>query len=171
MFSIHEKNGYGPAWLRKKLKHSQGGDMDASTKLRSRGIIFLLLTGSFFALAFSEVHVSVKNRLGSGKNMTLHCQSEDDDLGEQNVADGSEFGWDFNVNVWGTTLFYCDMGWESVQDYQFDAYSFARDLVRCDAQCLWLVSEEGMYGFNGQTGFWEYIYQWPSGLELAKKKL
>ncbi|KAI6685096.1 hypothetical protein NL676_031009 [Syzygium grande] len=94
--------------------------------------------------------------------MTLHCQSKDDDLGEQTVADGGKFGWDFDVNVWGTTLYYCDMGWANLQDYHFDAYSFARDSVHCDAQCLWLVSEEGMYGLNGQTGFWEYIHQWPS---------
>ncbi|KAI6685103.1 hypothetical protein NL676_031016 [Syzygium grande] len=70
--------------------------------------------GSFFALIFSEVHVSIKNRLGSGKNMTLHCQSKDDDLGEQTVEDGGKFGWDFDVNVWGTTLYYCDMGWANL---------------------------------------------------------
>ncbi|KAI3423366.1 uncharacterized protein J3R85_011102 [Psidium guajava] len=136
--------------------------MDALTKFKSGSIIFFLLAGSFFALVFSEVHVSVKNRLGSGKNVTLHCQSKDDDLGEQTVADGGQFEWDFNVNVWGTTLYYCDMGWGKSQDYHFDAYSHARDSVRCNTQCLWLVSEEGMYGLNGQTGFWEYIYQWSS---------
>ncbi|KAI3423363.1 uncharacterized protein J3R85_011099 [Psidium guajava] len=68
-----------------------------------------------------EVHVSIKNWLGSGKNMTLHCRSEDDDLSEQNVAAGSKFGWDFDVYMWGTTLYYRDMGWETLQDYHYYA--------------------------------------------------
>lgn len=111
-----------------------------------------------------EVHASVKNRLGNGKNITLHCQSKDDDLGPQNVTDGSDFGWDFSVNVVRTTLFYCDMDWENVKKYQyhFDAYDFSRDFVRCQNQCSWLASAEGMYGLNGGTGFWEYMYQWPN---------
>ncbi|KAH1216448.1 Self-incompatibility protein S1 [Glycine max] len=98
-------------------------------------------------------HVSIKNRLGSGRNMTLHCQSKDNDLGKQNIAYGDEFGWDFSDNVAGTTLFFCDLGWENVEEFHFDAYSFARDRVRCgDAGCSWLVSIEGIYGLNGQTG-------------------
>lgn len=102
------------------------------------------------------------NRLGNGRNLTIHCQSKDDDLGQQNISDGSEFGWDFSVNVGGTTLFYCDMEWEKVQQYHFDAYSFARDFTRCESQCLWLISTEGMYGLNGQTGYWEFMYYWPN---------
>ncbi|KAG4959279.1 hypothetical protein JHK87_035912 [Glycine soja] len=108
-------------------------------------------------------HVSIKNRLGSGRNMTLHCQSKDNDLGKQNIAYGDEFGWDFSDNVAGTTLFFCDLGWENVEEFHFDAYSFARDRVRCgDAGCSWLVSIEGIYGLNGQSGYWEFMYQWPN---------
>ncbi|KAI9195691.1 hypothetical protein LWI28_017214 [Acer negundo] len=107
-------------------------------------------------------HVSITNRLGNGKNMSLHCQSKDNDLGQHNLADGTGFAWDFSVNTWGTTLFYCDLVWEGVQQYHFDAYAFDRDYVRCQTQCLWLISTEGIYGFNGQTGFWEYIYHWPN---------
>ena len=107
-----------------------------------------------------EVHASVKNRLGSGRNMKVHCQSKDNDLGEQVVADGGEFGWDFSVNAWGTTLFYCDTEWEQVQDYHFDAYSFERDFVRCQSQCSWLISQEGIYALNNVTGFWEFFYTW-----------
>ncbi|KAJ9173685.1 hypothetical protein P3X46_016798 [Hevea brasiliensis] len=85
-----------------------------------------------------------------------------DDLAQQNIPDGSEFGWDFSVNVGGTTLFYCDMEWENVQQYHFDAYSFARYYPECENQCLRLISIEGTYGLNGQTGFWEFMYYWPN---------
>ncbi|KAJ6980824.1 hypothetical protein NC653_024244 [Populus alba x Populus x berolinensis] len=93
--------------------------------------------------------------------MTL-LPSKDDDLGQQDIADGSEFGWDFSLNAWGTTLFYCDMEWENARRSHFDAYSFSRDHTRCETQCSWLISKEGMYGMNGQTGFWEFMYDWPN---------
>lgn len=109
-----------------------------------------------------KVEASVKNSLGSGNNMTLHCQSKDDDLGLKTVPYDDEFSWEFGVNVVGTTLFYCVLGWESVGSYQFDAYSFGRDYVRCQTQCRWLVSVDGIYSLNGETGFWEFFYTWPT---------
>ncbi|XP_059632218.1 self-incompatibility protein S1-like [Cornus florida] len=124
-------------------------------------ILLLSLCDPVHVLAHN-VHASIKNRLGSGKIMTVHCQSKDNDLGQQTVGDGSEFGWDFSPNVWGTTLFYCNMEWENVREYQFDAYSFTRDYVRCETECSWLISMEGMYGLNGKTGLWEFIYHWPN---------
>lgn len=128
-------------------------------------LMTLLLVIGLCTLVAGTKHVSIKNKLGSGKNMTLHCQcqSKDNDLGEHNMADGDEFGWDFNDDVVGTTLFFCDLGWESVQEYHFDAYFFGRDHVRCGSTgCSWLVAAEGIYGLNGQTGLWEFIYHWPN---------
>ncbi|XVF00756.1 hypothetical protein REPUB_Repub04eG0028900 [Reevesia pubescens] len=115
-------------------------------------LMILLILSFCNSVRSDNVHVSIKNRLGNGKNLTLHCQSKDNDLGLQNVG-GSEFGWDFSViNDWGNTLFYCDMGWDD-QQYHFDAYY--RDFGRCESQCSWLVAGEGTYGLNGETGFWE----------------
>ncbi|KAG9460036.1 hypothetical protein H6P81_004544 [Aristolochia fimbriata] len=108
-----------------------------------------------------RVHVSVMNRLGEGKRLSLHCRSKDDDLGQQTVTDGGEFGWDFSVNAWGTTLFYCDMGYGYYLNMSFDAFSYGRDWRRCHSCCLWLVSAEGVYGLNGGTGLWEFMYFWP----------
>ncbi|KAK7363373.1 hypothetical protein VNO77_05514 [Canavalia gladiata] len=125
-------------------------------------ITLLLIIGLCIHAVEGAKHVSIKNKLGSGKNLTLHCQSKDDDLGKHNIAYDDEFGWDFNDNIAGTTLFFCNLGWEKVGDYIFDAYSFARDKVRCDAGCSWLVAAEGIYGLNGKTGFWEFIYYWPN---------
>ncbi|KAI4335130.1 hypothetical protein L6164_013805 [Bauhinia variegata] len=135
--------------------------MQGSATITHPELLLLLIISLCTAVIVEMKHVSIKNSLGSGKNMTLHCQSKDDDLGEHNIAYGDEIGWDFNVNVAGTTLFYCDLGWESVQQYHFDVYSFARDNVRCPSGCAWLVSAEGIYGLNGETGFWEFIYHWP----------
>lgn len=134
-----------------------------NSSFRFGNIFMLLLIFSLCKSVLSdEVHVIIMNRLGNRKITTVHCQSKDNDLGNQTIADGSQFGWNFSVNVWGTTLFYCDLGWENVQDYHFDAYSFDRDYARCESQCSWLISEEGVYGLNGQTGLWEFMYYWPN---------
>ncbi|KAF8394776.1 hypothetical protein HHK36_020991 [Tetracentron sinense] len=128
----------------------------------SFALVLLLVFTLSDSVVSDNVHVSIKNRLGEGRSMNVHCQSKDNDLGEQTVADGSEFGWDFSTNVWGTTLFYCEIGWENVQGYHFDAYSFERDYVRCETQCSWLISKEVIYGLNGQTAFWEFMYLSPN---------
>lgn len=128
---------------------------------------YLLMTLIVLALGETvvsgKVHASVTNRLGGGESINLHCQSKDNDLGEHRVEDGGELGWDFFVNVVGTTLFYCDVSWESFGGFHFDAYSFERDWGgRCESRCQWLISKEGMYGLNDQTGFWEFLYPWPN---------
>ncbi|XP_058084013.1 self-incompatibility protein S1-like [Magnolia sinica] len=131
-----------------------------------RGLSYVLMVVVVLTLYESvvsdKVHVSLMNRLGGGRSMNVHCQSKDNDLGEHIVTDGGEFGWDFSVNVIGTTLFYCDMGWDKVSEFHFDAFSFDRDWRRCTSQCLWLFSKEGVYGLNDQTGFWEFLYFWPN---------
>lgn len=133
-----------------------------SEKISHLAILLLMVISLCIPDIADNKHVSIKNSLGSGKNVTLHCQSKDNDLGVHNIEDGDEFGWDFSDNVTGTTLFFCDLEWESVQQYHFDAYDFGRDIVRCYTGCAWLISAEGIYGFNGQTGYWEFIYNWPT---------
>ena len=92
-----------------------------------------------------------------------NCQSKDDDLGVHDIEDGGEYGWDFKDNVFGTTLFFCDMSWESVHQFHFNAYEFGRDFTRCgDTGCAWIISAEGIYGSNKQTGYWEFMYNWPT---------
>lgn len=93
--------------------------------------------------------------------MTLHCKSKDDDLGEHTIANGEDYGWGFNDNIFGTTLFFCNVAWAKVPGYYFEAYTTARDSLRCETGCSWIVAVEGIYGLNGQTGLWEFIYNWP----------
>lgn len=106
------------------------------------------------------MHASVMNRLGDSGSITVHCKSGDNDLGVITVADGDEWGFDFSPNVQGTTLFYCDVnGWGN-NLYSFDVYAHGRDWNRCESECRWLISKEGMYALNRITGFWEYF--WPA---------
>ncbi|KAJ0980073.1 hypothetical protein J5N97_015547 [Dioscorea zingiberensis] len=99
--------------------------------------------------------VHILNRLGEGKNLSVHCKSKDDDLQQQTVAEGQELVWAFNPNIWGTTLFFCDLN--PTLNFAFDAYDYKRDQVRCASQCHWLVAAEGMYALNEAAHLWAYI--------------
>ncbi|XP_060962039.1 S-protein homolog 2-like [Cannabis sativa] len=107
------------------------------------------------------MEASIDNKLGIGKNLSVHCQSKDDDLGEHSISNDESFKWEFSPNVWETTLYFCVLGWERVRSYEFDAYSFGRDRSRCETRCAWLVSIEGIYALNDQTTLWEFFYPWP----------
>jgi hypothetical protein len=132
------------------------------SKVKNVMILFLVIGLCLCTLVECKKHVSIKNRLGSGKNLSIHCKSGDDDLGAQNIADGQEYGFSFNVNFFRTTLFFCSLAWEKVPQYHIEAYSYAKDHVRCDSGCSWIVAAEGIYGLNGKTGFWEFMYHWPN---------
>lgn len=58
----------------------------------------LMMILSSLVIVTSAVHANVVNNLGDGKNMSLHCQSKDDDLGMVEILDGNEFKWDFSIN-------------------------------------------------------------------------
>ena len=125
-------------------------------------VVMLLALVCISGASSQKVHVSILNRLGDGKSISIHCQSKDNDLGPQTVADGTEYGWGFSVNFSGTTLFYCNMAWGSVNSFPFSAYDYQRDRGRCSSNCSWLMAEEGVYGLNDGTGFWEFMYSWTS---------
>lgn len=107
-----------------------------------------------------QVVVRLTNRLGSGRALTVHCQSEDDDLGYSTLDNEAEVNWSFRTNILGTTLFYCDVEWgggvSSRSCYRFDAYDDERDHRRCRVECRWMITSEGtLSGFNEDSGYWE----------------
>lgn len=119
-------------------------------------MILLASWSSTSYCVLGKVHVRVMNKLGHGRSMELHCQSMDDDLGRLTVPDGLEIEWEFHVNFWGTTLFYCDVQWNGSVWHHFDAYSHQRDDGRCETQCNWMIAEDGrLFGFNEREGTWD----------------
>ncbi|CAK9136201.1 unnamed protein product [Ilex paraguariensis] len=122
--------------------------------------IFLIFCLSECSIVVRDrrVRVSIVNRLGNGRTMNIHCQSRDDDLGYLRIPDGYETEWSFNVNIWGTTLFYCDVQWGDSEWLHFDAYSYKSDSGRCDTVCRWMVAEDGLlYVYNQENEKWEHM--------------
>ncbi|KAK4403927.1 S-protein5 [Sesamum angolense] len=87
-----------------------------------------------------EVFVHVANQLSSDQ-LTVHCQSKDDDLGIHTFPPNEEYSWSFCDSAVLSTLFYCDISAGS-RSKHFDAYtSTTRDVCR-DNQCNWFVKDD-----------------------------
>lgn len=111
--------------------------------MRNISILLLLLFGLSRFIVLGKVRVRVVNKLGSGLIMNIHCQSHDNDLGYLAVPDGLEVEWKFSVNIWGTTLFYCDVQWDNSNWHHFVAYSYEWYSNSCQTECSWLISKDG----------------------------
>ncbi|KAB1227000.1 hypothetical protein CJ030_MR1G014978 [Morella rubra] len=117
-----------------------------------KSVLLLLLLHLVLGIE-ARVYDIVMNKLEKGRTMTLHCKSNDNDLGYQIVEDGEEAQWSFSVNLWHTTLFYCNVRWDINSPWDhFDAFSYKRDHDRCQFECLWQRRHSGtLYGFNQAT--------------------
>ncbi|CAL1414926.1 unnamed protein product [Linum trigynum] len=83
--------------------------------------------------------VSITNLL-SDKILIVHCRSKDDDLGDHGVAIGDSFSWSFEPNVFGGTLFWCNLAVEDKR-ISFKAYEEYEETFG-----KWFVHDDGLYG-------------------------
>ena len=120
-------------------------------------LLFLLVQPSTSISFGPKITVVVQNGLQGGRDMLLHCESADDDLGVQLIHPNNSFQWKFQNNVFGRTLFHCSFQWESVL-HKFVIYKTSRDHNTCHI-CNWIVKEDGpCLIFSGRTD----CYNWNS---------
>ncbi|XP_022155209.1 S-protein homolog 1-like [Momordica charantia] len=109
--------------------------------------------------------VYVANGLSS-EILFLHCKSKDTDIGERNLDLGAQIQWKFQVNFWGTTLYWCFMrkGSDSVS---LDVFWVERKTSwlrpRCAPQtmsCIWIAKDDGIYIRNLSENVDEVIHKW-----------
>ncbi|KAL6194523.1 hypothetical protein ACLB2K_035605 [Fragaria x ananassa] len=59
--------------------------------------------------------VNITNDLWSGVDITVHCKSGDDDLGEHTLPHGVTYGFNFRPRTFpATTLFFCSFRFQSL---------------------------------------------------------
>lgn len=108
-------------------------------------VIYSLASASTLVEAQPKMWVRIVNDLPGA--LQLHCQSADNDLHPQVLLPGQQFYFDFGMNFWGTTDFWCQFNYGSKWQH-FDVWKgpgiFGRGFVRCH-QCLWVVKSEGFY--------------------------
>lgn len=130
-------------------------------------LVFLFI--STLALARSkplsawEIHI--KNGLSNGQALFVHCKSKDSDLGEQTLSTGAEFKWNFKVNIWDTTLFWCYLRKPNGHEMTFDAFWVEKKTkwlrVKCnDHICNWTAEDNGIYLKDNSSNEDEFIRYW-----------
>lgn len=108
----------------------------------------------------AKTHVKIKNQLRSLADLTVHCQSKDDDLGVQVLKIYHEFEFSFNPNfVVPVTQYYCRMQWQNVSHY-FDIYVQKRDEDACTEFCWWIVHEDGPCFLNPASDLYDICFKW-----------
>ncbi|KAL5701517.1 hypothetical protein ACHQM5_026843 [Ranunculus cassubicifolius] len=123
---------------------------------------FIIINASHI---LSKVHVEVHNSIAPDKNMNVHCRSKDNNLGDHTVIYGQYYTWDFHVNFWGTTLFWCSVDWIDNQGIyvhgSFKIYDFNRDALKCDKMCVWSAQQDGVYFISPEVNHIpELMFPW-----------
>lgn len=116
-------------------------------------VLVLVACCSLINLAHGWEGASVKitNRLNHDL-LETHCRSKDDDLGYKYLNPNDHIQWDFKLNIFGRTLFYCSF-WHGQAFKRIDVYNeklYDTCVVhRPDKSnvCYWEIREDGFY-FN-----------------------
>jgi len=103
----------------------------------------------------TDHQVVVHNSLEGKLNLTLRCQSKDDDLGFHDLRPDEHFDWNFNVNIFATTLYFCSVKWNN-EFHHFDAFRYSRDryrfvldwYIKKAGPCVVSPGEDGCYPWN-----------------------
>ena len=118
--------------------------------------------GDGFLNRFNPIQiVQVRNNVGPGEKITLHCMSKDNELGTHVLEFGQSFMWKFRSS-YGGTQFFCYLSWR--QHYlDFIAYAsnglFQKDdkdkTMACEVTCVWSVKSEFIRSPKGDRLNWK----------------
>ncbi|XP_031374192.1 S-protein homolog 2-like [Punica granatum] len=101
------------------------------------------------------------NKLSNGAPLTIHCKSRDDDLGKHVLGAGQSYSFQFRVNIFGSTLFFCGASWQGGQ-IKFEIYNTDRDdYGRCNEYCQWEARDYAIVGFKeGESKSYDISLPW-----------
>lgn len=106
--------------------------------------------------------VRVSNNLNQGLSFTIHCKTNNQDLGTQVVNPGYFERFELHHdNAADTKFLFCKITWRDASiDYVI--YQDARDFRRrCTTDCNWEVNNENLLGINQYSQNPDIIVQWP----------
>ncbi|XP_028772384.1 S-protein homolog 2-like [Neltuma alba] len=99
--------------------------------------------GKAWIIKAPKVTVKIQNGLSQNQDLTLHCKSKDDDLGEHTLQNKASYKFSLRPRFFiHSTLFFCSFWWPSNTSlHYFDIYVEDRDWW-CNL-CAWTISESG----------------------------
>src|SRR4051812_21623774 len=89
-------------------------------------LLLSLLTLLSINYVLGKKHVKISNYLEDKSDLTVHCKSKNDDIGANVLHYSDSYNFQFNDNIFGTTLFFCSFQWDNEFQW-FDIYIAKRD--------------------------------------------
>ena len=122
-----------------------------------KSLLLLLMIVSLFEGEKAEiiesgtrVTVQIVDGLSRNQDLTLHCKSKDNDLGQHTIKSPQVYTFSFFPRFIGKTLFFCNFWWSSnTSSHYFNIYDQDRDWCKA---CTWHISESGVCLENDGLG-------------------
>ncbi|XP_028762999.1 S-protein homolog 2-like [Neltuma alba] len=114
--------------------------------LKSIIVLFILLASN---LVDAKMRVSVTNMLDHNLDLTIHCKSKDDDLGEHLIHHLQRYEFAFGETFFGTTQFFCGFQWKGAFKW-FDIYIEKRDACY-SGRCNWKIKQHQACMHDGDS--------------------
>ncbi|KAL4382062.1 uncharacterized protein DS421_4g129140 [Arachis hypogaea] len=105
--------------------------------------IFLFLLIVLPLTTHGKTTVVITNSLAGNLDLTVHCKSKNDDLGEHLLHPKQSYSFSFqSIVVRGSTLFFCTFSWQGAC-HRFDIFDQDRDFG-CDGRtCNRDIKQDG----------------------------
>ncbi|KAK2644688.1 hypothetical protein Ddye_019883 [Dipteronia dyeriana] len=121
---------------------------------------------NFVEALFELEKVVVRNALGPGNTMRIHCKSGNVDLGVQYLSNGESFDWKFTIG-W-RTMFWCQLNWDNdFRNEEIRVFDVDRqDHEFCRPVCGWKIEQDGAYCYRdrdthqGSMKLFHRLYAW-----------
>ncbi|XP_050217417.1 S-protein homolog 5-like [Mercurialis annua] len=123
----------------------------------NQSILVLCLLVSVI-LSEARQHVHIRNDIGANIDLTVHCKSKNDDLGDHLLHPQGTYEFSFKPNIWGTTLFFCSFSWAGQFKY-FTIYEAGMYSSLC-GDCFWVVHFDGPCLLKNDYGEIDTCYKW-----------
>ncbi|KAE9591136.1 putative plant self-incompatibility S1 [Lupinus albus] len=118
--------------------------------LSSHTLFFSLLLLIAILVAISEGRsVYVRNDLGNGIVLNIHCKSDDKDIGVQTLNYQREFNFPIKAKICKTTIYSCTMTWNG-RLHVLDAFNSKRD-GKLGGDIKWSIQNNRPCLFNSST--------------------
>ncbi|KAK8704846.1 hypothetical protein V6N13_048458 [Hibiscus sabdariffa] len=129
-------------------------------------LLYPLVSAVSEDLLFVNYHIHITSDVPSDlppgiPSLRVHCKSGDRDIGEKELFQHEDYTWDTKIDLFRTTLFFCNIWWEGKQQ-TIVAFKALRDEHRCRKHhnsCLWSVRDDGIY-FSNDNSYWYNAYPW-----------
>ncbi|KAF3457607.1 hypothetical protein FNV43_RR02265 [Rhamnella rubrinervis] len=121
-------------------------------------VVFMAILSILSSPVVAKNKVVVRNKVHSV--VKVHCQSADNDLGVHYLGYGEAVSWSFNINIWDTTLFFCDIVWGRLAKAHIDVFT-AENRFNCrNVECNWLILPKGFYLYDFESHKYHFKYVW-----------